>query len=75
VALTEECRVLVTEMREVKQPEDYLLTRENGSLYAISAAHGKRSQRLPACPDYCSTIFAARRCGIWFDVAFPNLLQ
>lgn len=30
VALTEECRVLVTEMRKGKQPDDYLLTRENG---------------------------------------------
>jgi len=30
VALTEESRVLVTEMRKGKQPEDYLLTRPNG---------------------------------------------
>ena len=30
VALTEECRVLVTEMRKGKQPEDFLLTRAKG---------------------------------------------
>ncbi len=30
VALTEECRLLVTELRKGKQPEDYLLTRGNG---------------------------------------------
>ena len=30
VYLTEECRLLVTEMRKGKQPEDFLLTRENG---------------------------------------------
>lgn len=30
VALTEECRVLVTELRKGKQPEDFLLTRPNG---------------------------------------------
>ena len=30
VALTEECRLLVTELHRGKQPEDFLLTRENG---------------------------------------------
>lgn len=30
VVLTDECRVLVTEMRKGKQPDDYLLTRPNG---------------------------------------------
>lgn len=30
VALTRECRELVVELRKGKQPEDYLLTRENG---------------------------------------------
>jgi integrase len=30
VVLTRECRALVTELRKGKQPEDYLLTRENG---------------------------------------------
>ena len=30
VALTKECRDLVTELRKGKQPEDFLLTRENG---------------------------------------------
>ena len=30
VALTEECRILVTELHRGKQPEDYLFTRENG---------------------------------------------
>lgn len=30
VKLTEECRVLVTELRKGKQPEDFLFTRENG---------------------------------------------
>jgi integrase len=30
VYLTEECRLLVTELRKGKQPEDFLLTRENG---------------------------------------------
>ena len=30
VALTEECRKLVTELRKGKQPEDFLFTRENG---------------------------------------------
>jgi len=30
VALTEECRALVTELRKGKQPGDYLLTRKNG---------------------------------------------
>ncbi|HTQ61125.1 MAG TPA: site-specific integrase [Candidatus Solibacter sp.] len=30
VYLTEECRLLVTELRKSKQPEDFLLTRKNG---------------------------------------------
>jgi integrase len=30
VYLTDECRLLVTELRKSKQPEDFLLTRENG---------------------------------------------
>lgn len=30
VALTDECRLLVTKLRKGKQTEDYLLTRENG---------------------------------------------
>ena len=30
VALTEECRQLVTELRRGKQPEDFLITRSNG---------------------------------------------
>jgi len=30
VYLTEECRLLVTELRKGKQPEDFLFTRENG---------------------------------------------
>ena len=30
VHLTEECRILVTELHKGKQPEDYLFTRENG---------------------------------------------
>ena len=30
MALTKECRDLVVELRKGKQPEDYLLTRENG---------------------------------------------
>lgn len=30
VYLTEECRLLVTELRKGKQPEDFLVTRENG---------------------------------------------
>jgi len=30
VYLTEECRLLVTELRKGKQPDDFLLTRENG---------------------------------------------
>jgi integrase len=30
VYLTEECRLLVTALRKSKQPEDFLLTRENG---------------------------------------------
>jgi integrase len=30
VFLTEECRLLVTELRKGKQPEDFLFTRENG---------------------------------------------
>jgi integrase len=32
VALTEECRQLVTELRKGKQPEDFLFTRENGEV-------------------------------------------
>lgn len=31
VSLTQECRLLVTELRRGKQPEDYLLTRGNGA--------------------------------------------
>src|SRR5215475_14741422 len=30
VYLTDECRLLVTELRKAKQPDDFLMTRENG---------------------------------------------
>jgi hypothetical protein len=30
VTLTEECRLLVTELRKEKHPEDFLITRANG---------------------------------------------
>jgi integrase len=32
VALTEECRMLLTELRRGKKPEDFLFTRENGEM-------------------------------------------
>ena len=39
--LTEECRMLVTELRKGKQPEDLLFTRNVEPVYVVFDALGK----------------------------------
>ena len=58
VALTEECRLLVTELRKGKQPEDFLFTRNGEPVRDF-----RRSQKQRACPVCYCTILGGVRCA------------
>ena len=57
--LAEECRVLVTELRKGKQPEDFLLTRNGEPVRDFRGAWNALVIRQRDCRDCCSLIFAA----------------
>ena len=59
VYLTEECRMLVTELRKGKQPEDFLLTRNGEPVRDFRGAWNALVIRQRDCRDCCSMIFAA----------------
>jgi len=63
VALTEECRMLLTELRRGKKPEDYLFTRENGEVVKDFRGTWTISRKPPASLACSSTTSGARAFG------------
>ena len=64
--------MLVTELRKGKQPEDYVLTRENGGSVRDLRGTWDALTKAAGMPGLLLHDSGAPPCVTWFDAALPN---